>query len=195
MISFPCRSIKPVKSRATAGVKLMHKKHAVATTSSMRIASRAPTRLVCRGGFATSMEPPCPRCPAFLFAAAMLCAGGVTIGCTGVDGGAMPRIFESWRGAPVEQVQAQWGPAAVRAEHAGRHCLYMERRTADGAPTRSGPRDAQLEPPATTARCQRKLLAGANGKVTGGEWSGNACCVQTLVGQCAGLPRKSASGS
>ncbi|MNL23391.1 hypothetical protein D3C87_1447780 [compost metagenome] len=136
--------------------------------------------------------PALPRLP---FTAAVLCAAGVTIGCTSADGGAMHRIFASWQGAPVEQVQAQWGPPqSVQSTPAGTAYIWID-ELPTAHPPGSGPRDAQLEPPATTARCQRKLLAGANGKVTGGEWSGNACCVQTLVGQCAGLPRKAESGS
>ncbi|MGO4764035.1 hypothetical protein AB4120_16000 [Cupriavidus sp. 2KB_3] len=61
--------------------------------------------------------PALPRLP---FSAAVLCAAGVTIGCTSADGGAMHRIFASWQGAPVEQVQAQWGPPqSVQSTPAG----------------------------------------------------------------------------
>lgn len=131
--------------------------------------------------------PPAAILPLFL------CAAVLTLGCAGAQNGAMQRIVDSWRNVPVEQVQAQWGPPqSVQTSPAGTAYIWIDEIPV-AHPPGSGPRDARLEPPVTTARCQRKLLAGADGKVSHGEWSGDACCVQTLVGLCAGLARK-ASG-
>ncbi len=102
----------------------------------------------------------------------------------------MQRIFDSWQGVPVEQAKAQWGPPkSVQVVSGGTAYVWTDDIPA-AHPPGSGPRDAALEPPSALAHCQRKLVAGPDGNVSRGEWSGNACCVQTLVGQCAGLARK-----
>ena len=119
----------------------------------------------------------------------------LTTACANLEAGTMQRIFDSWRGAPVEQAKAQWGPPqSVQAVPGGTAYVWTD-EIPTARPPGSGPRDAQLEPPPTVAYCQRKLVVGADGNISHGEWSGSACCVQTLVGQCAGLARKSPGAS
>ncbi|MBV8159174.1 MAG: hypothetical protein JO278_16055 [Dyella sp.] len=117
----------------------------------------------------------------------------LTAACANLQAGTMQRIFDSWKGVPVEQAKAQWGPPrSVQTVPDGTAYVWTDEIPA-AHPPGSGPRDAQLEPPSTVAYCQRKLVVGPDGNVSRGEWSGSACCVQTLVGECAGLARKSSS--
>jgi len=119
----------------------------------------------------------------------------LTAACANLQAGTMQRIFDSWKGAPVEQAKAQWGPPhSVQTVPDGTAYVWTD-EIPTAHPPGSGPRDAQLEPPPTAAYCQRKLVVGSDGNVTRGEWSGSACCAQTLVGECAGLARKSQSTS
>lgn len=119
----------------------------------------------------------------------------LTTACANLEAGTMQRIFDSWKGAPVEQAKAQWGPPqTVQAAPDGTAYVWTDEMPT-ARPPGSGPRDAQLEPPPTVAYCQRKLIAGADGKISRGEWSGSACCAQTLIGQCAGLARKPSATS
>lgn len=120
----------------------------------------------------------------------------VIAACTSIEGGAMQRVFDSWKSAPIDEAKAQWGPPlSVQSVPGGTAYVWIDEVPA-AHPPGSGPRDAGLDPPPTTARCQRKLVAGPDGKVTSGEWSGTACCVQTLVGRCAALlNRTRAAGS
>jgi len=132
----------------------------------------SPRLTACRGG---------------LLATAAL---ALTAACANLEASSMQRIFDSWKGAPVEQAKAQWGPPkAVQAVPGGTAYVWTD-ETPAARPPGSGPRDAGLEPPARVAQCQRKLIAGPDGNVSRGEWSGNACCVQSLIGSCAGLARK-----
>ncbi|MGO4307525.1 MULTISPECIES: hypothetical protein [unclassified Cupriavidus] len=119
-----------------------------------------------------------------------ICAMSLTAACANIEASTMQRIFDSWRGAPVDQAKAQWGPPQSVQAVAGGTAYVWTDEVPTAHPPGSGPRDARLEPPPTAAYCQRKLMAGPDGNVIGGEWSGSACCVQTLIGQCAGLTRK-----
>ncbi|TXI87571.1 MULTISPECIES: hypothetical protein [unclassified Cupriavidus] len=111
----------------------------------------------------------------------------VLVACTSIEGDAMQRVFDSWKSAPIEEAKLQWGPPlSVQSVPGGTAYVWIDEVPAPHPPG-SGPRDAGLERPATPGRCQRKLVAGPDGKVTGGEWSGTACCVQTWVGRCAAL--------
>ncbi|AZG15783.1 hypothetical protein [Cupriavidus pauculus] len=136
--------------------------------------------------------PASPRPPSFL--AILLAAGTVALAaaCASIESNAMQGIVDSWKGAPVEQAKAQWGPPqAVQTVPGGTAYVWTEEMPV-ARPPGSGPRDAGLEPPARVAQCQRKLVAGADGNVSRGEWSGTACCVQRVIGQCATLARKPA---
>lgn len=129
--------------------------------------------------------------------AVVLVTGAVILAaaCANIEASTMQRIFDSWKGAPVEQAKAQWGPPqSVQTVPGGTAYVWTDEIPA-ARPPGYGPRDAGLEPPSTMARCQRKLVAGPDGNVSRGEWSGNACCAQTLIGQCAGLARKSPGAS
>jgi hypothetical protein len=119
----------------------------------------------------------------------------LTTACANLEAGTMQRIFDSWKGVPVEQAEAQWGPPQSVQTVADGTAFVWTDEIPTARPPGSGPRDAQLEPPPTVAYCQRKLVVGPDGNVSRGEWSGSACCVQTLVGECAGLARKSPSTS
>lgn len=124
--------------------------------------------------------------------ATLLAIGAIilTAACTSIEASSMQRIFDSWKGAPVEQAKAQWGPPQLVQAVPGGTAYVWTDEIPIAHPPGSGPRDAGLEPVPTLARCQRKLVVGPDGNISGGEWSGDACCVQRLVGQCAGLARK-----
>lgn len=129
--------------------------------------------------------------------AALLASGAIALitACASIESSAMQRIFDSWKGAPVEQVKAQWGPPqSVQTVPGGTAYVWID-EIPTAHPPGYGPRDAGLEPPATVAHCQRKLIAGPDGNVSRGEWTGNACCAQRLIGSCAGLARKVSAAS
>ncbi|WP_092596531.1 MULTISPECIES: hypothetical protein [Burkholderiaceae] len=134
--------------------------------------------------------PASPRpaaCRAFVLATGAL---ALAAACANIEASTMQRIFDSWKGVPVEQAKAQWGPPqSVQAVPGGTAYVWTDEIPVARAPG-SGPRDAGLEPPARVAQCQRKLVAGPDGNVSHGEWSGSACCTQSLVGICAGLARR-----
>lgn len=124
--------------------------------------------------------------------AVLLVTGAIALmsACANIEASSMQRIFDSWKGAPVDQAKAQWGPPqSVQAVPDGTAYVWTDEIPV-AKPPGSGPRDAGLEPAPAVARCQRKLVAGPDGNVSRGEWSGNACCVQSLIGQCAGLARR-----
>ncbi|RZT30900.1 hypothetical protein [Cupriavidus agavae] len=130
---------------------------------------------------------PRPLACLFLLTSAAL---AMTAACASVDSGAMTRIVDSWKGVSVEQAKAQWGPPkTVQAVPGGTAYVWTD-EVPVARPPGSGPRDAGLEPPQRLAQCQRKLVAGPDGTVTRGEWSGDGCCVQSLLGQCAKLARR-----
>ncbi|KJK26301.1 hypothetical protein UB46_00160 [Burkholderiaceae bacterium 16] len=116
-------------------------------------------------------------------------------GCASVEESAMQRVLASWKSAPIEEAKAQWGPPqAVQAVPGGTAYLWTEEVPPARAPG-SGPRDVRAptspEPLQTPGQCQRRLIAGTNGMVIGGDWSGNACCLTTMVGRCGALVRNS----
>ena len=129
--------------------------------------------------------------------ALMLATGAIALAaaCANIEAGTMQRIFDTWKGVPVEQAKAQWGPPqSVQAVPGGTAYVWTDEAPVARAPG-SGPRDAGLDPPARLAQCQRKLVAGPDGNVSRGEWSGSACCTQSLLGSCARLARRSAGAS
>jgi hypothetical protein len=116
-------------------------------------------------------------------------------GCAGVEQSGMQRVLASWQSAPIEQAKAQWGPPqAVQAVPGGTAYLWTEEVPRARAPG-SGPHDARAptspDPALTPGQCQRRLIAGPNGLVIGGDWSGDACCLATMVGRCRALVRNS----
>ncbi|GJG95017.1 hypothetical protein [Cupriavidus pauculus] len=134
--------------------------------------------------------PASPRPATYRATLLATCAIALTAACANIEASTMQRIFDSWKGAPVESAKAQWGPPqSVQAVPGGTAYVWTDEIPVARAPG-SGPRDAGLEQPARVAQCQRKLVAGPDGNVSRGEWSGSACCVQSLIGQCAGLARK-----
>jgi hypothetical protein len=74
----------------------------------------------------------------------------------------------------------------VQARPAGTGYVWTDSVPA-ARPPGSGPRDAGMERTPVPGQCQRKLVAGPDGIVTGGEWRGDACCITTLAGRCASL--------
>ncbi|QEZ44654.1 hypothetical protein [Cupriavidus oxalaticus] len=118
---------------------------------------------------------------------AILWAGAFTGACAILGGNAMQDIFDSWKNVSVDEAKRQWGPPhAVQAMPSGTAYVWNETIPAARAPG-SGPRDAGMERTPTPGHCQRKLIAGPDGIVIGGEWSGDACCISTLIGHCAAL--------
>ena len=116
-----------------------------------------------------------------------MCALPLLAACGSFEGNAMQRVFDSWKSAPIEEAKAQWGPPrSVQSVPGGTAYVWIDEIPAAHAPG-NGTRDAGLELPPATGQCQRKLVAGPDGKVTGGDWSGTACCIQTLMGRCAAL--------
>lgn len=115
------------------------------------------------------------------------CALLLLAACGSFEGNAMQRVFDSWKSVPIEEAKAQWGPPqSVQSVPGGTAYVWVDEVPA-AQPPGSGPREGAVDPTPSTARCQRKLVAGPDGKVTGGEWSGTACCTQTLMGRCAAL--------
>ncbi|WP_422650579.1 hypothetical protein [Cupriavidus sp. H18C1] len=102
----------------------------------------------------------------------------------------MQSIVDSWRGTPIDQARTQWGPpASVQPLANGNAYVWVDEFPRAQAPG-SGPREARAptDPaPATIGRCQRRLIAGADGIVRGGDWSGDTCCLTTAFGRCAAL--------
>ncbi|MGO4333098.1 hypothetical protein AB4Z48_32210 [Cupriavidus sp. 2TAF22] len=114
--------------------------------------------------------------------------------CAGIEQSAMQRVLDSWQSAPIEQAKAQWGPPqSVQSVPGGTAYLWTEEVPPARAPG-SGPRDARAptspEPVLVPGQCQRRLIAGPTGLVISGDWSGNACCITTVLGRCSGLARK-----
>lgn len=118
---------------------------------------------------------------------AILWAAALTGACAGVGTSAMQDIVDSWKNVPVDEAKRQWGPPqTVQALPNGTAYVWTDSVPAARAPG-SGPRDAGMERTPVPGQCQRKLVAGPDGIVTDGEWRGDACCITTLVGRCAGL--------
>ncbi|AGW93230.1 hypothetical protein [Cupriavidus sp. DF5525] len=118
---------------------------------------------------------------------AAMWAMAATGACAGLEASAMQNVFDSWKNVSIDEAKRQWGPPqAVQAMPSG--TAYVWNDTIPAArPPGTGPRDAGMERTPMPGHCQRKLVAGPDGIVIGGEWRGNACCVTTLVGRCAGL--------
>lgn len=110
--------------------------------------------------------------------------------CAGMEASAMQTLLDSWKAAPIDQAKAQWGPPqSVQALPGGTVYVWVD-EVPTAHPPGTGPRDARAtdyEPPPAFARCQRKLVAGPDGKIIGGEWSGEGCCITTAFGRCARL--------
>lgn len=118
---------------------------------------------------------------------AVLGAAAFAAACAGIGTGAMQDIIDSWKSVPVDEAKRQWGlPQAVQALPAGTAYVWTDSVPA-ARPPGSGPRDAGMERTPVPGQCQRKLVADAQGIVTGGEWRGDACCVTALAGRCAAL--------
>ncbi|XQU70740.1 Surface antigen domain-containing protein [Cupriavidus sp. H18C1] len=143
-------------------------------------ASRWPERLAKAKGRAKATAP----------AAATALAAASLFGCASPQTGAMQSIVDSWRGTPIDQARTQWGPpASVQPLANGNAYVWVDEFPRAQAPG-SGPREARAptDPaPATIGRCQRRLIAGADGIVRGGDWSGDTCCLTTAFGRCAAL--------
>ncbi|RDK09182.1 hypothetical protein [Cupriavidus lacunae] len=118
---------------------------------------------------------------------AILWAAVLAGACAGIGTSAMQDIVDSWKNVPVDEAKRQWGPPeGVQALPNGTAYVWTDTVPA-ARPPGSGPRDAGVERTPVPGQCQRKLVAGPDGIVTGGEWRGDACCVTTLVGRCARL--------
>ncbi|WP_354687908.1 hypothetical protein [Cupriavidus necator] len=118
---------------------------------------------------------------------AVIWTAALTGACAGLEGSAMQEVFNSWKSIPIDEAKRQWGPPqAMQSMPSGTAYVWSDTVPAARAPG-SGPRDAGMERTAMPGHCQRKLVAGPDGIVIGGEWQGNACCVTTLVGHCAAL--------
>ncbi|WP_043367119.1 hypothetical protein [Cupriavidus sp. WS] len=147
-----------------------------------------------------ALAPPLPRHPAARSGAALAALAAfaaLALGaCASLEQSAMQRMLDSWQSAPIEQAKEQWGPPqSVQAVPGGTAYLWTE-EVPPPHPPGSGPRDARVpaspEPVPRPGQCQRRLIAGPNGLVIGGDWSGNACCLTAAIGRCAELARKSA---
>ncbi len=110
--------------------------------------------------------------------------------CVGLEASAMQTLLDSWKAAPIEQAKAQWGPSqSVQAAPGGTAYVWVDEVPTARAPG-TGPRDVRptdYEAPPASAFCRRKLVAGPDGIIIGGEWSGDGCCVTTVFGRCAAL--------
>ncbi|MDF9430253.1 hypothetical protein EM868_10645 [Cupriavidus gilardii] len=117
-------------------------------------------------------------------------AAASLFGCAGPPTGAMQSIIDSWRATSIDRARTQWGPpTAVQPLANGTAYVWTDEFPRAQAPG-SGPREARAptDPaPATIGRCQRRLIAGADGIVLDGDWSGDSCCLTTAFGRCAAL--------
>lgn len=102
----------------------------------------------------------------------------------------MQTVVDSWRSAPIEEAKAQWGPpATTEAVPNGTAYVWTHEVLLAQAPG-SGPREARAptDPaPPTTSQCQRRLIAGPDGTIVGGDWRGSGCCLSASFGSCARL--------
>lgn len=130
-------------------------------------------------------------------AVATALAAASLFGCASQQTGAMQSIVDSWRGTPIDQASTQWGPpASVQPLANGNAYVWVDEFPRAQAPG-SGPREARAptDPaPATIGRCQRRLIAGADGIVRGGDWSGDTCCLTIAFGRCAALLNRKPKG-
>uniref|UniRef100_Q46V61 Lipoprotein n=2 Tax=Cupriavidus TaxID=106589 RepID=Q46V61_CUPPJ len=124
-------------------------------------------------------------------AAAAAFAMALTGACASIESSTMRDLLDSWKGIPIDDAKAQWGPPqAVQAVPGGTAYVWQDIVPQPAKPPTTEAHDAGVEAPRPPGRCERRLVAGPDDAVMWGEWSGDACCVTTLVGYCAGLKHR-----
>ncbi|MFC4524569.1 hypothetical protein [Cupriavidus pinatubonensis] len=103
----------------------------------------------------------------------------------------MRDLLDSWKGIPIDDAKAQWGPPqTVQAVPGGTAYVWQDIVPQPAKQPTTEARDAGVETTRPPGRCERRLVAGPDDTVMWGEWRGDACCVTTLVGYCAGLKHR-----
>lgn len=124
--------------------------------------------------------------PAAAAALAMILAGA----CASIESDTMRNLLDSWKGVPIDEAKAQWGPPqTVQAVPGGTAYVWQDIVQPPAKPQATEARDAGVDTP-RPGRCERWLVAGPDDSVMWGDWRGDACCVTTLVGNCAALKHR-----
>lgn len=124
--------------------------------------------------------------PAAAAALAMILAGA----CASIESDTMRNLLDSWKGVPIDEAKAQWGPPqTVQAVPGGTAYVWQDIVQPPAKPQPTEARDAGVDTP-RPGRCERWLVAGPDDSVMWGDWRGDACCVTTLVGNCAALKHR-----
>lgn len=122
--------------------------------------------------------------PVAAAAFAMTLAGA----CASIESSTMQSLLDSWKGIPIDEAKAQWGPPqTVQAVPGGTAYIWQDIVPQPAKPRGTETSDAGVEAPRPPGRCERRLVAGPDDAVMWGDWRGDACCVTTLSGYCAGL--------
>lgn len=141
--------------------------------SSFLLAQRAPKAAI--------------RCTVLVAAAAF--AMIVTGACASIESDTMRSLLDSWKGVPIDEAKAQWGPPQnVQAVPGGTAYVWQDivQPPAKAQPTET--RDAGVDSPRLPGRCERWLVAGPDDAVIWGDWRGDACCA--TVGNCVALKHR-----
>lgn len=138
--------------------------------------------------------------PAFMRKSLLLSALLLISGCDIAS--TMRGAIDSWKGAPLEAAVHQWGEPTQEYSRSGARTLTWTRVIGGVLPAQSfgtigpgigGARTIQMTTmPAVPVAgwCSVHLLVDENNTITGGRYSGNDCCFNTLAGYCGNLPRK-----
>ncbi|MGN5476537.1 hypothetical protein ACTMU2_04490 [Cupriavidus basilensis] len=111
--------------------------------------------------------------------------------CASIESSTMQDVLDSWKGVPIDDAKTQWGPPqTVQAVPGGTAYVWQDILPQPTKPQGTEAHHAGVEAPHPPGRCERRLVAGPDDAVIWGEWRGDACCVTTLVGSCAGLKHR-----
>lgn len=125
--------------------------------------------------------------PAAAAVFAMILAGA----CASIESDTMRSLLDSWKGVPIDEAKAQWGPPqTVQAVPGGTAYVWQDIVQPPAKPQTAEARDAGVDTPRLPGRCERWLVAGPDDAVMWGDWRGDACCVTTLSGNCAALKHR-----
>ncbi len=124
-------------------------------------------------------------------AAAAALAMALTSACASMESSTMQELLDSWKGIPIDEAKAQWGPPqSVQAVPGGTAYVWQDIVQPSAKSQGTEGRDAGVETARLPGRCERRLVAGPDDAVMWGDWRGDACCVTTLVGNCAALKHR-----
>ncbi|WP_346348606.1 hypothetical protein [Cupriavidus sp. WKF15] len=115
----------------------------------------------------------------------------LTSACASMENRTMQDLLDSWKGVPIDEAKAQWGPPqTVQAVPGGTAYVWQDIVPPPARPPGTEAHDAGADASRPPGRCERRLVAGPDDAVMWGEWRGDACCVTTLVGNCGALKHR-----